>query len=79
MNGLELARKALTADPDRPVILMTAFADMNNARQAVTIGVYDFITKPFGLADLGNIVCRAIIRRHLVLKNQEYQRNLRST
>ena len=50
MNGLELARKALTADPDRPVILMTAFADMNNARQAVTIGVYDFITKPFGLA-----------------------------
>jgi CheY-like chemotaxis protein len=76
MNGLELARKALTADPDRPVILMTAFADVDNARQSVSIGIYDFILKPFEINDFQNTVRRALNHRRLVLQNQEYQRNL---
>jgi len=76
MNGLELARKALMADSDRPVILMTAFADVDNARESVSIGVYDFILKPFDLADFGNVIRHAVSHRRLLMQNQEYQRNL---
>jgi FixJ family two-component response regulator len=76
LNGLELAQKALAADPARPVILMTAFADVDNARKSVSIGIYDFIIKPFDLADFRKAVARALDHRGLVLQNQEYQRNL---
>ena len=76
MDGLELARKALSDDPDRPVILMTAHADVENARQSVRIGVYDFILKPFEIADFGNAVARALNHRRLVKENRAYQANL---
>lgn len=76
MNGLDLARRALMADPDRPVILMTAFAEVDNARESVSIGVYDFILKPFDFADFGNAVRRALSHRRLLTQNREYQRNL---
>jgi FixJ family two-component response regulator len=76
MNGLELAQKALAADPDRPVIMMTAFADVDNARKSVSLGLYDFIIKPFDLSDLRKSVLRALEHRRLVLENREYQRDL---
>ena len=76
ISGLELAKRALKANPDCPVILMTAYADVENARQAVTIGVYDVILKPFDITDFGNAVDRAIKHRQVVLQNQEYQRTL---
>ena len=76
MNGLELAQKALRWDPDRPVILTTAFAEVNNARESVKIGVYDFISKPFDLVDFGNSVARAIKHRRVVMENRAYQHNL---
>ena len=76
MNGLELAKKALRWDPDRPVILMTAFAEVDNARESVKIGVYDFISKPFDLVDFGNSVSRAIKHRRVVMENRAYQHNL---
>ncbi|OGG50696.1 MAG: hypothetical protein A3F84_09715 [Candidatus Handelsmanbacteria bacterium RIFCSPLOWO2_12_FULL_64_10] len=76
LNGLELARKALASDPDRPVILMTAFADLDNARKSVSLGLYDFIVKPFDLADFKKSITRALDHRRLVLQNREYQHNL---
>lgn len=76
LNGLELAQKALASDPDRPVILMTAFADVDNARKSVSLGLYDFIIKPFDLSDFRKSVLRALDHRRLVLQNREYQRNL---
>ena len=42
MDGLSLAKRLLEADPDRPVLLMTAFADLDSARQAVKIGIYGY-------------------------------------
>lgn len=76
MHGLDLARRSLMVVPDRPVILMTAFADVDNARESVTLGIYDFLVKPFDLEDFEHAVRRAIDHRHLVLQNQMYQRSL---
>ena len=76
MNGLELAQKLLEQDPDRPVLLMTAFADLNSARRAVGIGIYEYFTKPFDMNDVTAGVQRALERRRLVLENRAYQKNL---
>ena len=76
MDGLALAKKLLEQDADRPVLLMTAHADLDNARQAIETGVYEFFVKPFDINDVASGIRRAVERRQLVLQNREYQRNL---
>ena len=52
MSGLELCRRILELRPNQPVILMTAFGTMDTAIQAIRAGTYDFLPKPFELAQL---------------------------
>ena len=49
MNGLELLKEARRIHPDSLVILMTAYATVENAVAAMKAGAYDYITKPFSL------------------------------
>ena len=76
MDGLALAQKLLEQDSHRPVLLMTAYADLDSARRAVSVGVYEFFTKPFDLNDVAAGVRRALERRRPVLENQAYQKDL---
>jgi len=76
MDGLSLARRLLEAEPDRPVLLMTAYADLDSARRAVGMGIYEFFTKPFDVNDVLAGVRRALDRRRLVQENFEYQKAL---
>jgi PAS domain S-box-containing protein len=45
-SGLEVARKLKAAKPDVEVILVTGYASLDSAIQAVQIGAYDYVTKP---------------------------------
>jgi len=47
MDGIELLQKIRIQHPDVPVVLMTAFATIGTAVQAMRDGAYDFIQKPF--------------------------------
>ena len=47
MDGIELTRRVLEKFPDIKVIFLTAYSEFNYAKQAVKLGVSDFITKPF--------------------------------
>ena len=76
MDGLTLAQKLLEDNRDRPVLLMTAYADLESARRAVSIGVYEYFTKPFDVADVGAGINRALEHRRLVLENKAYQKDL---
>jgi DNA-binding response OmpR family regulator len=76
MNGLDMAQHLLAADPDRPVLLMTAFADLDSARQALKIGIYDYFQKPFDINDFMVGIKRALEHRRLVLEVQAYQHDL---
>jgi len=76
MDGLELARLLLAQDSDRPVLLMTAYGELESARKAIHLGVYEYFTKPFSLDDVLGAVKRAIERRELTLAVQEYQQDL---
>ena len=47
MDGIESMRQMKDIDPVLPVILMTAYGDIETAVQAVKLGAYDYILKPF--------------------------------
>jgi len=47
MNGIALLEKLRQKDPELSVVMMTAFASIDLAVEAIRKGAYDFITKPF--------------------------------
>jgi DNA-binding NtrC family response regulator len=65
MNGIELLRRLLEIDPALPVIIITAFSSWETAVEAMRIGAYDYIRKPFDNDAIKTIVRRAIEQRRL--------------
>jgi two-component system, NtrC family, response regulator AlgB len=60
MNGLELLQLIKRDHPQLPVILMTAYATVENAVTAMKSGAYDYVTKPFSLDQIQHVVARAL-------------------
>jgi DNA-binding NtrC family response regulator len=69
MDGLELQRKIKAADPSATIILMTAFASVETAVEAMKQGAYDYVVKPIDPDDLEHLVHNAAERRELVSEN----------
>src|SRR5262245_37928693 len=47
MTGIELLNESKRIRPDTPVVMMTAFATVQTAVEAMRAGAYDYIQKPF--------------------------------
>jgi nitrogen regulation protein NR(I) len=60
MSGLETLRKIRTADPRLLVILMTAYGTTQMAIEAMKLGAYDYLLKPFEVPRLKEIVLNAL-------------------
>ena len=58
-DGLEVLRAVRSRWPGVPFILMTAYATVPTAVQAIREGAYDYVTKPFDPDELRNLVLRA--------------------
>ena len=69
MDGLELQRKIKESHPDSTIVIMTAYASVETAVEAMKQGAYDYIVKPFDPDDLEHLVRNAIERKHLVSEN----------
>ena len=65
MNGIELLERIFANDPGLPVILMTAFAEVDQAVSAMKKGAIDHIQKPFDNDDIKRAVARAVEKRSL--------------
>ncbi len=74
MNGIELLRAAREQYPDIGVVLMTAFATVETAREAFKLGADDFIQKPFDVEELKIIVKKALDRQILITENRAFKR-----
>src|SRR4026209_2508157 len=70
MGGIELLRAARELLPGVEVVLMTAFANVETAREAFLLGAYDFIQKPFDNDLLKEIVTRALDKISLVKEKE---------
>jgi response regulator RpfG family c-di-GMP phosphodiesterase len=76
LSGLELLRAVHDQDPRTMGILMTGYATTESAIQALKRGAYDFIQKPFKLAEIEAGLERALEHYRLLRENEEYQQNL---
>lgn len=73
MGGIDLLRAARELQPGIEFIMMTAFANVDTAREAFLLGAFDFIQKPFDNDLLKEIVARALAKLALVKEKQELQ------
>jgi signal transduction histidine kinase/DNA-binding response OmpR family regulator len=76
MDGLSLADRLLKEDPDRPVLLMTAYGDLETAKRSVSLGIYRYLTKPLKFSELLLDLGRALDHRRLALENKAYRDDL---
>jgi len=65
VSGLDVLRAAREQAPERPVIMMTAYASLDTAIAAINEGAYDYLTKPIDLTELRLTVRRAVETYHL--------------
>ena len=77
VNGIEILTAARAKDPDMPVILMTAQADLRSAIQAVNSGAFYYIQKPFVNDDILAILRRAAEHRQLRVENKSLRQEIR--
>ncbi|HEV7643905.1 MAG TPA: sigma-54 dependent transcriptional regulator [Pyrinomonadaceae bacterium] len=74
MDGIELLSAAREFLPDLGVVLMTAFASVETARDAFKLGADDFIQKPFDVEELKLIVKKTLEKQALVVENRAFKR-----
>ena len=70
MDGMALLEAVLAVDREIPVVLITGHGDVAGAVEAMRVGAYDFIEKPFRPERLLSTIDRALALRALVLQNR---------
>jgi DNA-binding NtrC family response regulator len=70
MDGIELLRRLHARRPGMPVILLTAYASVPSAVQAMREGAFDYVTKPFDNDELRALVRRALEMTRLERENR---------
>jgi DNA-binding NtrC family response regulator len=71
MNGMQLLAGARSEDAEIPFILITAYATVSSAVQAIQEGAFDYLAKPFTGQQLSVAVKRALRQRRLTEENRE--------
>lgn len=59
VNGIQVLERVLEANPATKVILITAYATIEVAREAMAKGVFDFLAKPFKVTEFLDVINRA--------------------
>ena len=70
MDGLEMLKRIKAIKKDAVVIMMTAFATVDTAVQALKDGAFDYVTKPFDPDDLSHLIRNASKQISLIEENQ---------
>ena len=77
-DGLAVLKAAKEHSPHTVVLVVTAFASTETAVEAMKLGAYDYVTKPFKLDELKLTIANALERKRLQDENRELKRQLRT-
>ena len=78
MDGISALDEIKKIDDDLPVLMITAFASVENAIAAMKRGAYDYITKPFKNDEVLVVLRNALAQRRLVAENRALRQNLQA-
>ena len=78
MDGLEVLRRVKETHPNMDVIMITGLSQIDTAVQAMKLGAFDYISKPFEPDELKLVVQRALERRRLLQENLTLKSELSS-
>jgi DNA-binding NtrC family response regulator len=77
LSGMEVLKEIKARHADVEVVMMTAFATIDTAVQAIRTGAYDYLVKPFENIDsVANVVRRAVERKQLIDRNRRLESEL---
>jgi len=76
MTGLDILRRIRESDSDVVVIMMTAFSTIESAVEAMKLGAYDYITKPFDMDQLLRTVAKSLETTKLRREVRELRRHI---
>jgi len=79
MDGMELMRKVRELDPELPVILISGYAEVRGAVEAIRAGAHDYLAKPFDHHEVLRVVFRALNERRLKLELKNLASHVRNT
>jgi len=76
MDGVALLRELRRLGIDVPVILMTAYASVETAVEAMKLGAFDYVQKPFNAEEVAIVLERAVRERKMVRDNEVMRRTI---
>ncbi|HYS77212.1 MAG TPA: sigma-54 dependent transcriptional regulator [Candidatus Dormibacteraeota bacterium] len=76
-SGLEVLKQTKATNPETPVIMITAYASTESAIEALKLGAYDYIIKPFDVEEMKTVVRNALEKRRLENENRVLKRELK--
>lgn len=77
LSGLQLLEQTKKITPDTAVLLITAYSTAEQAVEAMKLGAYDYIAKPFKVEEIKILVRNALEKRILVQENVRLRREVR--
>ncbi len=77
-SGMDILKKAKEINKHTSVIIMTAFATVETAVEALKLGAYDYITKPFSPDELLNMLSHINQLNKVVKENKELKKRIKS-
>jgi len=77
MNGLELLSRAKSIHPDINFIVMTAYASVDSAIEALKKGAFDYITKPFKVDEIKIAIKKSLTQKKITEENVNLKRQLK--
>lgn len=76
VDGMEVLAQSRRLYPETEVIMVTGYATMNSAIEAVKAGAYHYVSKPFELDEVRRVVKKALEKRALQLENRRLKEKL---
>jgi len=76
ITGIALLKKVKSVNPELPVIMITAYASTDEAIEAMKLGAFDYITKPFNIDELKVVVERALAVKDLKSENVQLKEEI---
>jgi len=78
MGGVELLKSIKEINPETVVLMITAYASVDTAIDAMKAGAYDYITKPFNVDEVKHIIRNALDKKRLETENILLKRELKT-